>query len=116
MNSPKTRRGDHRARRRARATVSERVQAVLGLGLVLSIGTLGTQAAWTDAVTVVGATFSTGSIDLKVNGVDANADATTLGLSGMVPGNTTAGVLTVRNDGTVPLKYTATASATDADG
>jgi hypothetical protein len=34
----------------------------------------------------------------------------------MVPGSTSAGVLTVRNNGTVPLKYTAAGSATNADG
>ena len=68
------RRGDHRANR----PLSDRLQAALGLGLVLSVGTLGTQAAWTDAVSVVGATFSTGSIDLTDNDLVTNTAYATI--------------------------------------
>lgn len=93
-----------------------RVRAALGLGVVLSAGTLATHAFWTDAVSVTGASFSTGTIDLKVNGVDANADFSTITMTGMVPGSTTAGVLTVKNAGTAALKYTATSASTNADG
>lgn len=107
------RRHGDRGRRRAR---THRLRATLGLGVALSLGTLATQAAWTDAVTVTGATFSTGSVDLQVNGVDTAADFTTINLAGMVPGNSTAGVLTIRNNGTVPLAYTAASTATDPDG
>ena len=62
-----------------------------------------------------GSTFSTGSIDLKVNGVDNVAGYTSLTLANMVPGNSVAGVLTIRNNGTAPLKYTALTSATAPD-
>lgn len=83
---------------------------------MLCVGVVGTQAAWTDSVDVVGATFSTGSIDLKVDNLDAAVPFTTINLSGMVPGNSTAGVLTVKNAGTAPLKYTASSGVTNADG
>jgi predicted ribosomally synthesized peptide with SipW-like signal peptide len=105
-----------RRRPRRNPLGSPRVRAALALGVVLSAGTLGTRASWTDAVTVVGASFSTGTIDLKVNNADANADFTSIGLTGMVPGSTTAGVLTVKNSGTADLKFTATTASTNADG
>ena len=94
---------------------SARVRAALGLGVVATVGVTGTFAYWTDNATVSGTTFSTGSIDLKVNGVDNVAGYTSLTLANMVPGNSVAGVLTIRNNGTAPLKYTALTSATAPD-
>lgn len=95
---------------------SERLRAALALGLLAPFTCAGTLAAWTDSVTVTGSTFSAGRIDLKVNGGDSNVAFTTINLAAMVPGNTTAGVLTVSNAGTAPLKYTASAATTNADG
>ncbi|RNL62961.1 hypothetical protein EFK50_14650 [Nocardioides marmoriginsengisoli] len=102
-------------RRRCRLA-SRRLRATLGLGLALSLGVLGTRASWTDEVTVVGATFTAGTIDLKVNGGDTNVTLPAHVLAGMVPGSSAAGVLTVSNAGTAPLKYSATSAATNADG
>jgi predicted ribosomally synthesized peptide with SipW-like signal peptide len=109
-------RSPRRRRRRRNALASTRTQAALGLGVLLCAGTLATHAYWTDAVTVTGSSFSTGTIDLQVNNADSAADFSTVNLSGMVPGSTTAGVLTVKDNGTAALKYTATATATNADG
>ena len=95
---------------------SRRLRAALGLGLVLSLGVIGTQAAWTDQVTVTGSTFSTGKVDLKVNDGDTNVTVSTLSLAGMVPGTSAAGTMRVLNNGTVPLKYSAVGAATNADG
>jgi predicted ribosomally synthesized peptide with SipW-like signal peptide len=94
---------------------SARVRAALGLGVVATVGVTGTFAYWTDNATVSGTTFSTGSIDLKVNGVDNVTGYTSLTLANMVPGNSVAGVLTIRNNGTAPLKYTALTTATTPD-
>lgn len=111
-----------RARRRTqrwtplRALASARVRAALGLGVVLSGFVTGTFAYWTDAATVSGTTFSSGTVDLKVNNLDTVTGYTSLTLTTMVPGNSVAGVLTIRNGGTAPLKYTALTTATDADG
>jgi hypothetical protein len=83
---------------------------------VLSVCVTGTFAHWTDATTVSGSTFGSGTIDLKVNNTDTVSGYTTLNLSTMVPGNSMAGVLTIRNGGTAPLKYTALSTATNVDG
>jgi len=107
--------GKRRASRRHGA-VSARVRAALSLGVVLSVGATGTFAYWTDAATVGGTTFTAGTIDLKANGSDNVTGYTTLNLSAMVPGNSTAAVLTIANTGTAPLKYTASGTATNADG
>ena len=95
---------------------SARVRAALSLGVVLSVGATGTFAYWTDSATVSGTTLTAGTIDLKANGSDNVTGYTTLNLSAMVPGNSTAAVITIANSGTAPLKYTASGTATNADG
>jgi hypothetical protein len=95
---------------------SVRARAALGLGAVLLVGVNGSYALWSDPVPVSGVTISSGTLDLKVNTLDAVPAYTDLNLTGMVPGNTVAGILTVRNAGTIPLTYYATAAATNADG
>lgn len=92
------------------------VRVILSSGMLFGIGSAGTFAHWTDQVTVTGVTFTAGTIDLKVNNQDSVTGYTTLNISNMVPGNSVAGVLTVKNAGTAPLKYTATTAATNADG
>jgi predicted ribosomally synthesized peptide with SipW-like signal peptide len=94
---------------------STRVLAALSLGAVLTLGVSGTYALWSDSVPVSGVTISSGVLDLKVNTLDAVPAYTDLNLTGMVPGNTVAGILTVRNAGTIPLTYYTTASASNAD-
>jgi predicted ribosomally synthesized peptide with SipW-like signal peptide len=108
---------DHRAPRAARRWWrSTTVRALLCLGLVSGIFVTGTYAYWTDDVTITGATFTAGTLDLQVNDSDSYT-TTTLGMSStpMVPGNTSAEVLTVKNNGTVPLKYTLTGGLTGTD-
>jgi predicted ribosomally synthesized peptide with SipW-like signal peptide len=103
-------------RRYWRGVASARVRAALGLGVVLTVGVTSTFAYWTDSITVSGATITAGTIDLKVNGNDTVTGFTTLNISTMVPGNSTAAVLTIANTGTAPLKYTGSTTATNADG
>jgi predicted ribosomally synthesized peptide with SipW-like signal peptide len=102
-------------RRPRRALPSARIRAALGLGVVLAIGATGTFAHWTDATTVSGTTFGAASIDLKANNLDTVSGYAALSLSTMVPGNSVAGVLTIKNSGTTPLKYSALSTATNAD-
>ena len=92
------------------------VRYLLAAGTVVGLSVTGTLAVWSDTVTVSGSTFSTGTIDLQVNNLDTVTGYTTMNLSNMVPGNSTAGVLTVKNNGTAPLKYSVDASASNADG
>lgn len=93
------------------------MRALLCLGLLAGLTAIGSFAFWTDDVTISGSTFTAGTLDLQVNSSDAYT-TTTLGMSStpMVPGNTSAEVLTVRNNGNVPLKYTLVGglSGTDA--
>jgi predicted ribosomally synthesized peptide with SipW-like signal peptide len=93
---------------------SPRVRALLGVGVLLGVGATGTFAFWTDDVVITGTTFTAGTIDLQVNNSDAPS-TTTLGMSTMVPGNTSAEVLTVKNNGTATLKYTLTGGLTGTD-
>lgn len=102
---------EHAGRRRRRTVRTGRIRAVLSLGVALGLGAVGTFAYWTDDVVISGSTFTAGTLDLQVNNVDAYA-TTTLSMSAMVPGNSSAEVLTVKNNGTAPLKYTMTGGLT----
>lgn len=85
------------------------VVALVGaLGLV---GGLGTQAYWNDVETVSGATVTSGSLDLLVEGQQSYA-WTVLDLANIAPGESTAKVLTLNNAGTTPFTVSITASAT----
>lgn len=85
-----------------------RLRAGLGLLAVavpFGLGIQDTFAFWTDSAVINGGTFSSGTLDLKVDGADSYA-TTTLGMTGMAPGATSAEILVMSNGGTVPLKYT----------
>jgi predicted ribosomally synthesized peptide with SipW-like signal peptide len=90
---------------------SVRVRALLSLGIALGVGSAGTFAYWTDDASITGTAFTAGTLDLQVNNVDTYA-TTTLSMSGMVPGNTSSEVLTIKNNGTAPAKYTLTGGLT----
>ena len=91
----------------ASARPAGRVRAVLALGMVLGLGSVGTAARWTDTVAVTGTTFTSGTIDLQINEANA-ATTTTLSMTDMTPGATSAEVFRVRNAGSVPFTYTIT--------
>jgi hypothetical protein len=82
---------------------------------VLAIASLGT-AAFTLALFTSSAAngsndFTTGTIDISVTPASAVLTA-----AGMMPGDTSNGTLTVRNNGTGTLRYAMTTAATNADG
>jgi predicted ribosomally synthesized peptide with SipW-like signal peptide len=95
---------------------STRLQAALSLGVVLAAGATGTWAYWTDSAVVSGTSISSGSIDLMVNNQQNDTGFTTMSLSGMVPGNSAAGVITVKNNGNSPLTYYVDGAASNTDG
>ncbi len=99
-------------RRRVRGIA---LRLALALCVVLVVDVPGTMAAWTDPVPVTGSTIRTGTADLKVNNSDAPT-LTTMNAATMEGGHSTAGVMTVRNAGDVPLTYYVDASATNTDG
>lgn len=102
--------GSHAARRSwlgpAGRAGSGRIRAFLCLGLLGGLGATTSMAYWTDDVTISGATFTAGTLDLEVDDADPFTGATVLSMTDMVPGNTSAQVLTIENAGTVPLTYT----------
>ena len=90
------------------------IRSVLALGTVVGLGTVFTLAAWTDT-SVVSGTFSTGSIDIKVNGFDNPLPAVTnLSLTNAKPGDVVYAPLTVTNQGTINFGYTITPAITVA--
>lgn len=103
------------ASRRTRLSGSGRVRALLSLGMVLGLGTVGTLAVWSSNAEATTGIFSTGSIDLKLDesdGPTANPYAfTALKMSTMIPGRSVAAVLPVQNRGSVKFDYSATAKA-----
>jgi predicted ribosomally synthesized peptide with SipW-like signal peptide len=101
--------------RLGRVLASARTRAALSLGVVLAVGSTGTFAYWTDDVTVSGTNFTAGKLDLQVNNSDTLPAYTTLPLDKMVPGNSVAATLLIRNNGNVPLKYTAAVNASNLD-
>lgn len=103
-----------RGRRAHRSVWSVRTRAVLSLGLAFAAATTGTLAYWTDEVTVDGTTLTTGTINLQVNGQESITGYAGLSISNMVPGNSTAAVVTVKNAGSAPLKYTIASTYTDS--
>ncbi len=106
---------EHRAQRRqGRSLGSVRVRAALGLGVLAMAFTGGSFAFWTDSVPISGGTFTSGTLDLQVNGADTAA-TTTLAMPQMVPGSASAEVVTVRNHGTAPLRYAVSGGLTGAD-
>jgi predicted ribosomally synthesized peptide with SipW-like signal peptide len=109
--------------RLGRFLASARTRAALSLGVVLSVGVTGTFALWSDSSTVTGTTFTAGTVKLNLkDGTGANpfqhdlSGYASLNLATMVPGNSTAAVITVKNAGTAPLTFVASSSATNADG
>ncbi|KAA1415334.1 hypothetical protein F0U44_21865 [Nocardioides humilatus] len=83
-----------------------RVRAALCLGLLAGVATATSLAYWTDDVAISGSTFTAATLDLEVDNADPFTGATVLSMTDMVPGATSAQVLTVKNAGTAPLKYT----------
>ena len=83
-----------------------RIRALLCLATIGALAFTTSAAFWTDEVQVSGTTFTSGTLNLVVNDADPYGGATQLSMSGMVPGNTSAQVLTVKNAGNVPAKYT----------
>ena len=89
--------------------------AVLGLlgAVFIGLGGQGTYAYWQDSDGVSGGSFSSGTLDLTVDGVQGNPSSyvkTDLALGSMVPGESVAATLTLANAGAVDFTWTATAT------
>ncbi|ARC57535.1 hypothetical protein AS850_10655 [Frondihabitans sp. 762G35] len=99
-------------RRRRRLSGSGRVRAVLALGAVVGLGSVATLAAWSDTGAATGS-FSTGTVDLKLNGQDGTIAVTNLSLTNAAPGAVTYALLPVTNNGSINFTYGFTTSSTN---
>lgn len=93
---------------------SVRLRALLCLGLLAAPAVTGTFAFWTDDVQVTGTTLTAATLDINVKGGDPQATST-LAMTAMVPGSSSAEVLPVNNVGTAPAKYSMTGGLTGTD-
>lgn len=106
-----------RARRMLRSMKSARTRAFLTMGVVLGLGTVSTFAYFTDTATVQGATFTAGTLNLKVDGVEGNPTAygwSAFTANNLVAGESVAATFSVQNAGNVDFTYTATGTASGA--
>ncbi|NMM84399.1 hypothetical protein B2J88_08495 [Rhodococcus sp. SRB_17] len=81
--------------------------AVLVVGLIFA-SVQQTSARWSDAETLSGGTITAGVLDLTVGSAgsgQSSYDFAALGATGMSPNSYAQAPLTIRNSGSVPLKY-----------
>ncbi|MBY6366641.1 SipW-dependent-type signal peptide-containing protein [Rhodococcoides corynebacterioides] len=100
------------------ARSSVRLRAVLALGTVLGLGSVGTLAAWSTSTTTTSGNFVTGNVDIRVNDTEGTPTPTTVSLTPntLVPGQSRATIVTVRNVGTIAVDYTTAAAVTGTLG
>lgn len=97
---------------------SARTRAALSLGVVLAVASTGTFAFWTDSANLTGTTFTSGTLDVKLDGTlpaNDNIASATLSMTNMVPGATTAEVVTINNNGNVAFKWSLTGGLNGTD-
>lgn len=93
---------------------SARLRAVLGLGMVLGFGGVGTLASWSYPAPMKTGAFVTGKMDLQFDTSGAAGlstgydDSARLTWTGFIPGQQQAFPLTVRDVGNAAFHYTAT--------
>nr|WP_314142727.1 SipW-dependent-type signal peptide-containing protein [uncultured Rhodococcus sp.] len=101
-------------RRIGLALISARARAIMSIGIVLGLGSVGTLAAWSDTATATSGVFTTGKIDIKLGdpAVDTLPPAftTTMTKLDLFPNDTRSANLIVSNSGTVGFTYSITAT------
>ena len=95
--------------------LSRKVKAVAALGTLSGAVWASTYASFSDSATA-SSTFSTGTLDLVLNGDASDAYAfTSLQSSNLKPGDVVYAPLTVANTGSLGFSYAMTSSSTNAD-
>lgn len=118
--------GRRRAPRRPwwRTLTSVKARLVMTLGLLVGFVAVGTSAFWTDQATVDIGPVSTGTLDLEIgpaastfllDGPGGKWDFTVVQLADVLPGESVAMDLYIKNGGTVPLTFTGEAWSTTND-
>lgn len=107
---------NHRAATPRRRRRSGRTRAMLALSAVAVLASgmsvQGTFAFWTDSATVNAGGFTSGTLDITVNGQLSGQGGTTaianLALANITPGESVAASFPIANVGTTPLTYNLT--------
>jgi len=96
-----------RLRGRLGETGWTRARAIASLGMVFGLGAVGTMAAWSDTATATTGMFSTSAVNIKMtlNNDRPTHQFVTLKQINMNRGNTTAGMLDVKNTGSDAFTY-----------
>lgn len=111
MTHPRRHRGRPSPRTRRSSLASLPLVFFATLAIVASLSSLGTYALWNDTATVTGGPITSGSLDVTVNGSQSLQPWTAFTLDDTAPGESKAGVLTLRNAGTTPFTLTGTGVA-----
>ncbi|AWH92870.1 hypothetical protein [Dietzia lutea] len=82
-----------------------RARALLALGMVVGLGAVGTTAKWSRTVTAETGLFSTGSVDLTVNGASPTFSFAPMTDLGPGDASSLSGSITLRNTGEIDLAY-----------
>lgn len=98
---------------------SVRLKAALSLGMVLGLGSVGTLAAWSTTASTTSGTFVTGTVDIKFDdgttngnqGLAGNPYIVALPTGTLLPGQSKAAAVKVKNGGTLGFTYTGVISA-----
>jgi hypothetical protein len=107
-----------RSETRRKIRVWDLVRGGLALGILVGLAPTGTLASWKVSTVLNPAGFVTGALDLRLRdaattvgpgGSFAHAD---LAPTGLLPGESIAVLVPVRNDGTAPFTWATTATAT----
>lgn len=100
-----------------------RTRALLSAGLLVGAGAVATSAYFTDRVQVAGTTVNAGTLHIDLEASyrarpETIANWGDLNLSGLTPGTSKAGLMTVSNNsrGQLPMSFRVQASATNALG
>jgi len=96
--------------------LSLRIRIVLGGAIVLALVAGPAFAYWQATRNAPAQPFDVGHLDLTVNGADPVTGFTALDTGAIMPGQSVAGVLTVKNSGSIALSYYAQAQASSALG
>lgn len=112
-------------RRAERPRGRRRVRALLSLGVVLGVGAVTTAAYFSDEATLGAGSFQTGTLDLTldqgvitpnltVDALGGSVVKASLGISAMLPGESVAAHVLVRNDADAGFTYKANGALGDS--
>lgn len=96
---------------------SGRLRALLSVGVLLGVGSVNTMAFFTDDATMTTGNFTSGTLDIRLNADTNNVGQggtwanTSFAIANLIPGESVASSFPVRNDGTVPFKWSTMATA-----